>query len=209
MQGAPEPPSLAPFATDLALVHRVRLGVADAGDLFAGRMQCVARILRTHGRRFGLRLAGEELDDLTQQVLLRVLTKLPTYAGRASLESWVFSFCDGELRNLARRRRRTRRCPPLRTSDDGDPAAHEQRAAEVQKALLRLRTGDRRLVLQKHFEGHTLEHIARATGVNLNTVKSRYTRALARLRHLLDGQAPATGIDAARHGSTGDDQAAS
>ena len=175
-------------AADLDLVRAVLAGDRAAGDRLADRLQCIGRFLRTRGRQFCSNLGEADLLDIGQDVLTRILGKLRDYEGRAAIESWVFAFCEGELRNVVRRRQRHK----LRVQelDDECIAAPLADAIEDHSELLRcmdrLPSIELQLVRHKHYEGLRLEEIAARQQTNLNTIKSRYYRALVQLRHCLD-----------------------
>jgi RNA polymerase sigma factor (sigma-70 family) len=178
---------------DLALVRAAVRGDATSVDELARRLRCVGRILRVRSRALCGGLPEVELQDLAQDVLVKVLAKLRSYAGRAALESWVFSFCEGELRNALRKRRS--RPVPLALDADAPLAATEadrERFDDLLACLEKLASTDRRIVQWKHESGLHLAQIAERACANLNTIKSRYYRALQQLRGCLESSARRT-----------------
>lgn len=181
----PEPVA---HAADLALVRAVIAKDRAAGDRLAVRLGCIGRFLRTRGRRFCSGLSDADLLDIGQTVITRILEKLSDYEGRAAIESWVFAFCEGEMRNVVRRRQRNSvRAQEL---DDASIAAPSEDPIEDHGDLLRcmdrLPSLDLQMVRYKHYDGLRLADIAARMKTNLNTIKSRYSRALSQLRHCLD-----------------------
>ena len=69
--------------SDLELARRVVEGHPDAQRVFAERMRCVPRMIACRNRRLGRPLRPEELEDLTQETLLRIWRKLGAFEGRA------------------------------------------------------------------------------------------------------------------------------
>ena len=57
---------------------------------------------------------------------------------------------------------------------------------EFMKAFRTLAGGQRHALLLTALEGHSHERIAGASGISIGTVKSRVSRARARLREMLD-----------------------
>lgn len=180
---------------DLRLTRRAREGDAEALELFVERMRCIPRILAVKNRRAGSPLASEDLADLAQDVFGTVWRRLDSYAGEASLESWVFRFCVLMLMDAVRRR--SRRPVPLAGSEEG-PASEppggggaRQAAVEpldyehVHAALDRLPREESEVVVLKQFDGLTFERIAERLNLSPNTAKTRYYRGLERLRGLL------------------------
>lgn len=176
---------------DLALVAGVLAGEDPARERIAERMACVGRMVAARNREFGSPLDAESLGDVVGDVVARVLGKLADYSGQAALESWIYVFCEGELRNAIRRqqRRRAREVPV-------DEVVLEQAQAQrvpspdedVHLCLQKLVLQDQWIMRQKHFDGLTLEEIAARQAKNLNTVKSRYTRALRMLGLCMQGR---------------------
>jgi RNA polymerase sigma-70 factor (ECF subfamily) len=189
----PAPEAEVPHAADLALVSAAVQGDVASVDELARRLRCVGRILRVRSRALCGGLPEVELQDLAQDVLVKVLAKLGRYAGRAALESWVFSFCEGELRN-ALRKRRTRPVPLVLEADAplAAPEEDRERFEDLLACLEKLEPTDRQVVQWKHEGGLQLAEIAARARANLNTVKSRYYRALQQLRGCLEGSARRT-----------------
>jgi RNA polymerase sigma-70 factor, ECF subfamily len=171
-------------AADRDLVRAVVAGDEPATALFVRRMQCVPRFLSVLNARGAL--DSQESGDLVQSVLASVWRRLPDFAGHSTLESWVYPFCVHELMNAYRRRRRR----PSRSDDVPEPPAppipdpawfHE----DVHAALERLGAEEADIIRKKHFDELTFEEIARRLDISANTAKTRYYRALVKLRAML------------------------
>ncbi len=189
----PSPPKSPVEATpahraDHRLVQEVLRGDPEARERLAARLGCIGRMLGACNRSVGGGLNDEELLDLAQDTVAKVLAKLPTYLGAAALESWVFVFCRGELlKALARRRTHAG------LLDDPDaqfaaPAALEacsERHEDLLRCLGKLPAADARVVNLKHFEELPFADISTRVGDGLSAVKSRYYRALVQLRECL------------------------
>lgn len=175
-----------PHADDLALVRAALAGDRAAADRVAERLACIARILRARARSLCGGLPEHDLLDLAQDVATKVYERLRAYEGRAALESWVFAFCEGELRNALRRRQRRSGDTGLDAGALAAPPLEVEDFADLYRCLDRLGAGERELVRKKHYDGLVLEAIATRSGTNLNTVKSRYYRALVQLRRCLE-----------------------
>jgi RNA polymerase sigma factor (sigma-70 family) len=180
-------PQAPEHADDLRLAKAALAGDKAAGAELADRMTCIGRFLRTRGRRFCPDASEQDLLDIGSEVFVKVWERLPRYEGRAALESWVFAFCEGEVRNEMRRRIK-RKAFAHQIPEDALPASPEPEIdhTPVLRCLDRLPADERQLVRDKHFSDLRLEDIAVRNGSNLNTVKSRYYRALLQLRHCLE-----------------------
>lgn len=170
---------------DLAMVRCSLRGDSTALGSLVTRLQCVPRMLAARNAKAGRPLADDEVADAAHEVIARVWAQLGEYRGQAALESWVYRFCEFELLNAVRRKRRGPR------SIEAEPASSPPDATEVvdtervHRALDRLPQQESRVVCARHFAGLAFEQIAGDEGVPLATVKSRYYRAMDRLRFWL------------------------
>lgn len=170
---------------DVALVRAAIDGAPDATERLFDRLRCVARMLACRNARLGRPLPEHELEDLVQETLIALWQKLEAFDGRSSLESWAFGFAL--LQMLDRMRRLDRfegmlaRAPAPDARVDG-ASAHEDELARVHEALASLDRADADVVRAKHFDELSFDAIAARFGEPASTVKTRYYRAVARLR---------------------------
>lgn len=177
---------------DADLVRRVQNGDSEAIDELGLRLACIARFLQCRNSRTGGVLPKEDLHDLAQDVAVLVWRKLGTYRAEASLETWIYRFCELQLRNRIRRVIRERQ---HRAKDAHDVAVQTaavaaaldklDRSAKLLELLDSLRGEDATIVRQRFFEGASFAEIAANVGSSEGTVKSRCYRALDRLRESL------------------------
>ncbi len=180
----------AAFPDDLDLSRRAIAGQPGARDQLAHRLRCIGRILGARNARGGRRLPNEALEDLVQDVATTVWRKLPEFAADAPLEGWVAAFCQNAWRNAARgESRRAARSRELVEEPAACDAGNDELDGPVHRCLDRLVAEDAAIVRCKHFEGLTLDEIARRVDRNLNAIKARYYRALLQLRQCLGGAA--------------------
>jgi RNA polymerase sigma-70 factor (ECF subfamily) len=165
------------------LIARAQHGDRAAQEAFLRRY---VRPLHALVRRSG---APGDPDDLTQELLSRLLTALPRFdpAGPARLTTWVFTVAQRWLIDERRRRHLT-----LVELEDGVAVPDsrplpEQRLEEhrlavaLEDAVGRLPETQRRVFLLAQVHEQPLEAVAEAEGVPLGTVKSRLHRARAQL----------------------------
>lgn len=136
-------------------------------------------------RRYTRRLAGDDGDDIAQEVFLRAWRALAQWRGEGSLAAW--------LRRIATRRYldRERSAGPgqFHEIDLATPApddATDCRIA-VARALNALQPRERAAALLVFAEGHSHVEAAAILGLPLGTLKSIVARARAALRPLLEG----------------------
>jgi len=156
------------------------------------RLRCVPRILRVANARAGGPLDAHEVEDLVQDTLAAVWRKLPTFSGDSSLETWVYGFCLHELMNAIRRHRtQTARTGHRLDASTPEPfEAPRELASSFERERLyaavdRLEADEARVLRLKHFAEMTFAEIGERLGLSPNTIKTRYYRALERLRRIL------------------------
>lgn len=174
---------------DLDLVRAALAGSAPAVDALACRMGCLGRIVAGLNARMAHGLGRDELDDVVQNVAANVWTRLAHYQGKAPLEAWLFAFCDHELRNSARSKRRRRAAlAPLVDEFAARPPLDTTFADELRDCLRRLAQWDQQAIHARHDEGLSLQEMAVRFACNVNTIKSRYYRSTRQLRECLEGK---------------------
>lgn len=133
----------------------------------------------------GLGAPDDLIDDAVQEIFIVVHRRLPEFAGRSSMKTWIF----GIVVNVVRAFRRTMRARQTRTLDascGGDPnevldwrpqpdeALTKVEAARVVDRLLESLDDDKRAVfVLAELEELPAPEIAEALSIPLNTVYSR------------------------------------
>ncbi len=175
---------------DEALVTRARTGDLEAYDLLVTRHTASAY------RTAVLLGAGSDSEDVIQEAFVKAYRKLSRYRGEASFRSWLLAIVANETRNLHRSRgrrdglvlRAAAADPTSEVAEDdavGAVLAGERRASLV-RALRQLPVRDREVIVCRFFLDLSEEETVATLGWPRGTVKSRTSRALAKLRTLLD-----------------------
>jgi len=171
---------------DLRLVERVRGGEAQAIDELLRRLRCLPLILAARNRRLGNPLDAALLQDLAQETVVAVWTRLGTFTGASSFEAWIYRFCLhkhlAEVRNRGRRMRIESVESPLVDRATAPGARLEVDEERVQLSLDELDEERARIVRLKHFDELTFEEIGARLAISPNTAKTHYYRALKSLR---------------------------
>jgi RNA polymerase sigma-70 factor (ECF subfamily) len=159
--------------------------------------ECFDFVWRTV-RRLGV--AEESVDDVTQEVFFAVHRKLPDFAGRSSLRTWLFSIVLHVVRHHRRswRRKDAQRAPAEATTIDELPDRRSQgplQAAEtadnvrlLDRLLRELDDDKREVFVLAHLEQMTAPEIAEVIGENVNTVYSRLRAARDQFEQALERQ---------------------
>jgi len=145
-------------------------------------------------RRYARALVGDRAsaDDLVQDTLERAWAKLHLYRRGTDLRAWLFTVMHNVHVNKVRATRVTD------TLEDELPEL-AQRASQgdallvrdLDRAIARLPTEQRAVLLLVTLEEMSYEEVARAVGIPLGTVMSRLSRAREKLRMMMLGQGAA------------------
>jgi RNA polymerase sigma-70 factor, ECF subfamily len=139
-------------------------------------------------------------DDLVQSCLVRALAKEHLWQPGTDLRAWLFTILHNQHVNEVRRLVRegivvsVEDIMPNLAATPSAGAALELR--DLEHAIAVLPREQRQVILLAGREGKRYEEIAAMLGVPVGTVRSRLSRARARLRELMDIDEP--GAPAAR-----------
>ncbi len=168
---------------DLALVRRIRAGDEDAPNILVDRY---------HGVVFGLcyRMMRhrQDAEDVVQDTFLLTLRGLKGFDAARPLRPWILQIAANRCRTAMGRR--ARRPIPVPSPDEAvDPRAGrddpEDLAAELDRALDRLRPDYRIVFALYHDQGLPYEEIALVVGRPVGTVKTWLHRARLKLAESL------------------------
>lgn len=173
-------------ALDALAVQRAKTGDLDALELvyraYEGTVYALTRRICA---------TAEDAEDALQETFLEICRSLPRYRGEGggSLTAWIKRVAASKALMKIRRAR-------YRDADAlHEESAPERRAEDValrmdlESALQRLSDTARAVVWLHDVEGYTHEDIAEMTGRSVSFSKSQLSRAHARLRRWLDGEA--------------------
>jgi RNA polymerase sigma-70 factor (ECF subfamily) len=145
---------------------------------------------RVYAIAYGISNDRSVAADVSQEVFMKLLTRLPQFDARSSFATWLYRIV---VNTAIDHRRSGRRVVALPASlEDGrrqdDDYAREQRRVRVERAVRRLPPKLRSPLVLRHVEGLAYGDIARVLGVSIGTVASRLSRAHARLARELQGE---------------------
>lgn len=176
---------------DLALVRRVLSGDELAFEALRQRLARLPAMLRHQNARIGRPLNETELEDVVRDTVFALWTKLATFEGRASLETWMYRFAALELLKAVQRKCRAPQSledpwsAPDTSSEETRESEPDFDRAELEAGLASLTLGAAEVIRLRHFDELPFEEIAARAQLPLNTVKARYYRGLARLKEVL------------------------
>ncbi len=171
----------------------------------AGDERAFEQLVRKHQRRI-LSLIGHtirrsnDVEDLAQQVFMKVYLALPKFDFRAEFSTWVYRITVNECYDYIRRQRALKSAPgneiqvgELADLDRMSVGAAQKTASPAKQAELkqtvellfsRLSPEDRLLLTLRELEGYSMGEMAGILNIKENTVKVRLFRARKRLVEL-------------------------
>ena len=182
-------------AADFDLIHAFLAGDDRAFTALVQKyQQHVFNLIFHHSGR------QVEVEDLAQEVFLKVYANLHRFQGRASFRTWLYRVTLNVCIDHARKKK-LRRMLSLESMSEWAKArlsarnpgpASPQTEAEsrdwhdrIHGALAQLPEEFRQPLILRDIEGLDYDEIAAITGTQLGTVKSRIFRGRQRLRELL------------------------
>jgi len=172
-------------AVDHVMIQRCRAGDAEAfGEL----------VTRYHGRvaRSACRLLGsQDVEDVVQDVFLRVLQKSDTYRFESEFSTWLLSITVNCCRTHLRRRALRQKLLWGMWRRDARAVHHAERpqsdrtALRTREAIRRLPTTYREPIVLRYFEDLSIADIAAVLRISTTAVEARLSRGRRRLKSLL------------------------
>ena len=174
-------PNGGPDPSDGELIGRAQHGDVGAYEDLVRRYQQVA-----YRTAFLITRARADAEDVAQSAFIKAYYALRRFTPGSAFRPWLLAIVANEARNHRRWMFRHRGVD-LRVAENleapPDPAV--VLGPDILSAVNRLREEDRLVIAYRYFLDLTEVEMAEALGVARGTVKSRLSRALARLRGLL------------------------
>jgi RNA polymerase sigma-70 factor (ECF subfamily) len=145
---------------------------------------------------YGILRNRNDAEDIAQQVFAKVYFSIGNFDSRSSLLTWIYKITVNECYDYLRKKRvrklvyesdfseeDSRKMENSDTVTATGPAVDEALARHdlAVKLLDKISEEDRRLILLKEVEGHSVEELAQMTGMNENTIKVKLFRARQKL----------------------------
>ena len=197
-------PRIAPVCTEVSQPRDPRAVESDCiRRAQQGDVPAFEELVRLHQRRVlgivaGILRWSEDIEDITQQVFLKVFLAIRRFDGRSSFGTWLYKITVNETYDYLRKRKarklvyesdlsieqeeRLSQIPPEEPARAALEQAESRQA--VERLLSELAPEERMMIVLKEVEGYSVEEISEALGMNANTVKVRMFRARRRLSDL-------------------------
>jgi RNA polymerase sigma-70 factor (ECF subfamily) len=170
-------------------------------DLRAGRPEACAEFIRAHYQAVYRWLAHLTRDvhlaeDLTQETFAAAWEKIASFEGRSTLATWLHRIAYTKFIDARRAGRRAegmleqRPSPEVAPSDPLDSVMADDEAERLYRALDRLDTAERTLLVLHYLQGLSYREMAAVLDEPTGTLKWRTSGALNQLRALLSDEVP-------------------
>lgn len=176
---------------DAELVRRSQGGDLDAFNAIVSRYQ--SQVVNVAARVLGSRAGGE---DAAQEAFISAYRGIGRFRG-GSLRAWLMRIAVNAGRDMLRVRRRrpedsldeSLTNPSFQPVAEGESpeeyATRSELNTELQRAILTLPDDQRTVLVLIDVQGLTYDEAAEAVGTSIGTVKSRLSRARAKVRDTL------------------------
>ncbi|MCE9577051.1 MAG: sigma-70 family RNA polymerase sigma factor [Deltaproteobacteria bacterium] len=158
--------------------------------------EALAACARAHGRVLGrlcMALLGSQADadEATQETLLRAHRAMPGYSGEGTVKAWLCGIARHVCAHVLETRRKGRELAELVVLPDegSDELAIRQRARALRGALAQLKPSERDVLVLRFVADLSHREIAHACNLDEAAARKRISRALARLRAVMPGDA--------------------
>src|SRR5277367_5350838 len=198
------PKSMAASASAISLPARARKREEEAELVRlaqSGEEAAFEELIRRHQQRVfglvnGILRRREDVEDVAQQVFLKVFISLKRFDLRSAFSTWLYKITVNECWDYLRKKKVR---PLMYEADmseeqvsqlDGIVSADRPQASASQQAevkemlewmLEKLPEQDQQLLVLKEMEGFSVQELAEILDLNVNTVKVRLFRARTRL----------------------------
>jgi len=164
---------------------------------------------------FSLSKNWQDADDVAQEALIKAFRSFPSFDGRCSLSTWLYTVArsasvDWHRSRMGQASQREKPLPsahPAALPGQDEACSQQQDRERLWQAIQRLDERNRVPLVLFEVEGLSYEEIAKIEGVPMGTIRSRLSRARQELREQLAELEPARsgvrGQDVPRAGSIG------
>jgi len=168
--------------TDEELVER-------ACDELPYRTRAYEELMQRHdGLMFGicLRLIGnrQDAEDITQDVMLKLFSKLPSFEGRSSFKTWVVRVTRNACKDWLKKKAISKRYSEALANEPREQAQIEYEEDRLIGLLRELSPADREILTLRFVADLSLKEVADTTDLSLSAAKMRLYRAIDRLQEL-------------------------
>jgi len=145
--------------------------------------------MRRHDRlMFGvsLRLVGnrQDAEDITQDVMLKIFSKLNSFEGRSSFKTWMIRVTRNACKDWLKKRAISKQYSQALANEPQEHSTIEYEEDRLIGLLKDLSPADREVLTLRFVADLSLQEISETTDLSLSATKMRLYRAIDRLQEL-------------------------
>jgi RNA polymerase sigma-70 factor (ECF subfamily) len=168
---------------EAALIRQARRGSADAVEALVRRHWDGA-----HRAAFLIVQDASAAEDIAQEAMLAAVRALDGFDRRRPFRPWLHRIVVNRSLDWVRARRRRAEVSVEGAAGGAEAAPLRELSDELMVALAALEPDQRALIVLRHLLGYRASELARMMDLPPATVRTQLSRALARLRALLEGE---------------------
>ncbi|MDE0294779.1 MAG: RNA polymerase sigma factor [Bryobacterales bacterium] len=167
----------------------------------AGNEDAFRQIVEKHQSKvfsiiYGIIRNRNDAEDIAQHVFAKIYFSIKGFDFRSSLSTWVYKITVNECYDYLRKAKVRKLVYESNLGEDDQRSMENSQLAVDRRTSIDIKTEkrdyllkilskvseeERLLLIQKEVEGHTVEELARMTGLNENTIKVKLFRARQKL----------------------------
>lgn len=181
--------------TDEELVEKVKKGDADVYEKIIQKYQS-----KVFGLIYNMTKNQNEIEDLAQEVFIKIYKNLGKFKGDSSLYTWIYKITVNLCLDEMKKRKNVIYLDEKIEVDDGEvnrelpsedksqEELYEEKELQekLHNCINKLPEKQRVMIVLRDIKGFSYEEISKITDVKLGTVKSQINRARLKLKELLD-----------------------
>lgn len=181
--------------TDEELVEKVKKGDADVYEKIIQKYQS-----KVFGLIYNMTKNQNEIEDLAQEVFIKIYKNLGKFKGESSLYTWIYKIIVNLCLDEMKKRKNVIYLDEKIEVDDGEvnrelpsedksqEELYEEKELQekLHNCINKLPEKQRVMIVLRDIKGFSYEEISKITDVKLGTVKSQINRARLKLKELLD-----------------------
>ena len=140
-------------------------------------------------------ISHEDADDITQDVFVKIWTKLDGFKEQSALFTWIYRIATNECLNFLKKKRRRFMLPihdvaaELSNIIDHDPMVSGKKIEkELQKALLTIPDKQRLVFNMKYFDDMPYKEISAILNVSIGGLKASYHLAVKKVSRFIEAE---------------------
>ncbi len=149
---------------------------------------------KVFGKCLALLKDRAEAEDATQEIFIKVFSKLGSFDERSKFSTWLYSITYNLCIDRLRRKKKERELFSQESDDEtkevveevNDRELMEMELSRLKMVLERIPEGDKMLLLMKYLDGMQIKEIAEILGKTESAIKMRIKRAKFKARKIYE-----------------------